>query len=308
MALPDTLYHYCSLDTFLNILKNRTLWLSDVGKSNDSQELKWLKAQCRIRIIKAQTEYLKLHSDDSDNLYDFDSMERINQIAEIVSRIDLYKSWAICFSEARDSLSQWRGYANDGAGVCIGFNRQYLDEFSHVFDNYETRFMLSMRKVDYSDDGIDQFFENSTTLNKFNQCQTADEMHDALLSAIINTAKNAAYFKNPSFSEEKEWRLAFTDTVLGFNGFGFEKMPRTESGTFSRFVFQKVDCIASNNDIVTHIELGLPEMENAIDEIIIGPKARMSIDDMKICLILKGFLKGMNDTSIAIVKSSSSYR
>lgn len=308
MALPNTLYHYCSLGTFLNILGNRTLWLSDIGKSNDSQELKWLKNECRIRILKAQNEYLKLHSDDPDNTYDFDAMERINHFAEAVSRIDLYKSWAVCFSEARDTLSQWRGYANDGAGVCIGFRRDYFDELSHVFDDYETRFVLSMRKVDYSPEGIDNFFENATVLKDFGQCRTAEEMNSALLSAIINTAKNAAYFKSPSFSEEREWRLAFTDTLLNFSGFEFDKMPRTKSGTFNRFVFQKADCIASGNDIVTHIELGLPEMQDAISEIIIGPKVRMSIDDMKMCLILKGFLKGMNDTSISIVKSESSYR
>lgn len=308
MSLPETIYHYCSLGTFLNITGNRTLWLSDIGKSNDSQELKWLKNECRIRIMKAQNEYLNLHRDDPDITYDYDAMERINRFAEAISTIDLYKSWAICFSEARDTLSQWRGYANDGAGICIGFKREYFDELSHVFDDYETRFLLSMRKVDYSSEGLDAFFENTTSLNSFDQSKTTDDMNSALLSAIISTAKNAAYFKSPSFSEEREWRLAFTDTLLDFGGFEFDKMPRTESGVFSRFVFRKADCIATGNDIISHIELWLPEIQDAISEIIIGPKVRMSLDDMKLYLILKGFLKNMNDNSISIVRSESSYR
>lgn len=29
--------------------------------------------------------------------------------------------YAACFSEEKDLLSQWRGYANNGAGVAIGF-------------------------------------------------------------------------------------------------------------------------------------------------------------------------------------------
>ncbi len=34
MSEPNVLYHYCSLDTFFNIIKNRSLWLSDISKSN----------------------------------------------------------------------------------------------------------------------------------------------------------------------------------------------------------------------------------------------------------------------------------
>jgi hypothetical protein len=48
---PDILYHYCSVDTFQSIILSKTLWLSDLSKSNDSKEGKiaverlsqWLK-------------------------------------------------------------------------------------------------------------------------------------------------------------------------------------------------------------------------------------------------------------------------
>lgn len=36
----NTVYHYCSLETFLNILKNKTIRLSDINKSNDFLETK----------------------------------------------------------------------------------------------------------------------------------------------------------------------------------------------------------------------------------------------------------------------------
>jgi len=39
---PDILYHYCSADTFYEIIKSKSLRLSDITKSNDSQELKWV--------------------------------------------------------------------------------------------------------------------------------------------------------------------------------------------------------------------------------------------------------------------------
>lgn len=40
---PRILYHYCSLETFQNIVENKSIWLSDVQKSNDSKELEWIK-------------------------------------------------------------------------------------------------------------------------------------------------------------------------------------------------------------------------------------------------------------------------
>jgi hypothetical protein len=36
----DTVYHYCSLETFLNIINNKTIRLSDINKSNDYLETK----------------------------------------------------------------------------------------------------------------------------------------------------------------------------------------------------------------------------------------------------------------------------
>ena len=37
------LYHYCSVQTFYNIIKNKSIWLSDLSRTNDSKELIWLK-------------------------------------------------------------------------------------------------------------------------------------------------------------------------------------------------------------------------------------------------------------------------
>lgn len=31
----DIVYHYCSLEAFLSIIQNASLWLSDISKSND---------------------------------------------------------------------------------------------------------------------------------------------------------------------------------------------------------------------------------------------------------------------------------
>ena len=36
------------------------------------------------------------------------------------------------FSESKDKLSQWRGYAQDGKGIAIGFNKDVLEELNQI--------------------------------------------------------------------------------------------------------------------------------------------------------------------------------
>ena len=36
-----TIYHYCSMETFLKIIHSKTLWLTSVEKMNDFAEASW---------------------------------------------------------------------------------------------------------------------------------------------------------------------------------------------------------------------------------------------------------------------------
>jgi hypothetical protein len=40
--------------------------------------------------------------------------------------------WAFCMTTKRDDLSQWRGYANDASGICIGIDKKKLYEFCYT--------------------------------------------------------------------------------------------------------------------------------------------------------------------------------
>ena len=41
-ANKSIVYHYCDLNAFLNIIQSKKLWLSDVNKSNDKEEGRYL--------------------------------------------------------------------------------------------------------------------------------------------------------------------------------------------------------------------------------------------------------------------------
>ena len=53
------IYHYCSVDTFLSIIKNQELWVSDIFKMNDSSEEKCLEDLLRFYLKRIHGELLK---------------------------------------------------------------------------------------------------------------------------------------------------------------------------------------------------------------------------------------------------------
>lgn len=51
-----------------------------------------------------------------------------NKVMTSISQGDI-ATFVICFSENGDLLSQWRGYADNGRGVTIGFDYNTLQEY-----------------------------------------------------------------------------------------------------------------------------------------------------------------------------------
>ena len=44
-------YHYCDLNAFMNIMSKKSLWLSDVKKSNDKLEGKYLLDRLKYHLM-----------------------------------------------------------------------------------------------------------------------------------------------------------------------------------------------------------------------------------------------------------------
>ena len=101
--MAELMYHYCSTRAFCEIVNSKTIWLSDLRATNDRMEGRW-----------------------ADSLLSLpDGVPCIEKVRPVFS---LERHWAFrsatyvaCFSLGHDLLSQWRGYADDGKGVAVGF-------------------------------------------------------------------------------------------------------------------------------------------------------------------------------------------
>ena len=121
--MKNELCYYCDLSVFKSIIENREFWLSDIHFMNDSSE-ESLFLDALTDVMKKMREKLsdstKSHLDRNSFIDSFFTNIKHN-----------YKNmlYICCFTDGKnDDLSQWRGYASDGTGLCIGLKKNRIKE------------------------------------------------------------------------------------------------------------------------------------------------------------------------------------
>ena len=68
-----------------------------------------------------------------------------------------YNIFITCFSEEKDLLSQWKGYANSGFGYSIGF------KFSQIIERQKMKYFnfATLKKVIYDSDKQEEILTNT---------------------------------------------------------------------------------------------------------------------------------------------------
>lgn len=112
----DTLYHYTSSSAFVEIIKNNSIWLSDLSLSNDYKEGKIV-----METVDRLLDDANLKTNQKEFIKD-----------ALMSLENNFSCYGFCLSQNPDQLSQWRGYADDGSGFSIGFSRKYLYELTAI--------------------------------------------------------------------------------------------------------------------------------------------------------------------------------
>jgi len=291
MDTSKVLYHYCSTETFHKIISSRSLRLSALSFSND-----YLEGRLARIIIRSLS-----------NEHDL----KIYQIKNIEDMMDLFEnsfdSHGFCLSGNGDLLSQWRGYADDGNGISIGFSSKYLNNL--ISQQSPTRKRpLELTEVLYSDDDQkkvvqpifdevlkivndpdfdDRFFGGllsipSDEVLEYKRNNSAKKKLQ-LLEAMTELLPKMFTLKTSAFSEESEWRL-LESTVYREESLGGH--------------------LPSRNQLIPFHQLKLDQIEGVqpILKIFLGPKHRTKHPN------LKGFLEQYGFENVAICDSSASYR
>lgn len=276
------LYHYCSVETFFSIIANSSIWFSDVEKSNDYQEC----ILCREYVNESIEKYLQ---EDAQAVKAWEHW--YNAGAE--TRYSM-RTFAICFSESCDQLSQWRGYAQDGKGIAIGFNKEILEKLNQI-----NEYHIAFKKVLY--DNIQEYAQEIIDDN-IEKLAYKGVGHVAL-EFNQNYRMKFPFVKNLCFQEEKEWRAVICSQIGNYN------IPGSDEISFSKIKYR-----ATDGKLIPYIEMNFENVKkNLIKEIWIGPKARVEIEDIENFLNYSGYYENVENgynpqEPIKIVKSSATYR
>ena len=263
-------YHYCSAESFMDIIKNKTLRLTDLRHMNDMEEL-ILGERLLNELLETEEkgEYIRA-------IYDFFKP----QIIQL----------SMSFSENIDQLSQWRGYADDARGFCIGFKAENFNKLP-----------VHLLKVEYQISEQKKLIRNAinkivTYLSDIQQTNTIN-FESALL--IAELFELFSILKNNSFREEKEYRLVYAIFVDEKNGgklIDFNKKKESYKDCIENINFRLVDNVPT-----PFVDLKYNTLA-PISQIVIGPKNQSKESDIKTFISTNGMY------NIKITKSSSTYR
>jgi len=279
-------YHYCGVESFSNIIQNKTLWLGDSSYMNDGEECIWVD-----KIIKKTLKRLK---EDQQGVPDCNQLQKFEKIYK---NIQNKKHYIISFSRAKDLLSQWRGYANDGHGVAIGFQSDLF------FDILKIPSKSQGVSCDPSGDcvvtthkiGTEEILYNINSIIEMITAALSDGGNIAHTAIIIKEL--ASTIKHESFAEEREIRVTYTPE----NNFQDEpnKLIDLSLNEISKLKFRP-----SNDQIIPYFEFNFSSEYNSliIPEIVLGPKCNLVKDDVNIFLKHNGF------ENTRIIYSESPYR
>lgn len=291
----DILYHYCSPEAFLNIIQSSSIWLSDILKSNDSKEESWIREQIHEEVVDT----LKINTEASHAWETWSTRDTKHCITMYV----------LCLSEAKDDLSQWRGYAKDGQGFAIGFSKTYLEKLVCPYS-------CSFGKVIYDLHEQQKFIKKIADEN-LRKMQYKGVGH-CVMELNSNYMLQFPFYKNPSFVQEKEWRIVF----LAYPFYPYQEIGR-EMSKKNRTAVQDVKSLkpklfgpkfrACDSQIISYIEMNFSDIKkDFIKEIWIGPKSKTTPDDILNLLQATGYYDDGSEISIqkpiTISRSSSTYR
>lgn len=284
-------YYYCSLNTFLSIIKNKQIYLSDPLKMNDNLELKWYldrlnNEQFTVDKVDYQESIFDMVKKRSGLNFTFE------ELVEILNSKGQKSVYISCFSREPDILSQWRAYAEDGRGVSIVFNLDMLKKADNFF----------VSEVIYTDDvvygsnesGIEIVADTINIVFSVNKIAGKEEQMEVFLHELI---PELIQYKNPSFIEEQEIRLVYCEDMK------FEKI-LDRNGAFREkwnYIELEHDFRTIGSDNITEF-VKLDFCLNAIEEICIGPKCLLSRNDVK------NIMNRLLDIDVNIIESKSSYR
>lgn len=276
------LYYYCKKEDFENVIKSKSLWLTRIIDSNDSEEI---KRTLRIIWGKIKGDVIEALKVDGVN---FESnivmLEKELQTYSFSLDYGYNQLLCACLTENRDLAQNWNEYGDHGNGFALGFSQ---DLFCNIRNDvpfstslYEAS--IGYSKVYYEDDMlVKQLTEVIIQAFKL-KCGCPPYL--TVLKTLISCS---AIIKNPTYKDEREIRIIYYVDDLGKEGENASEITELEKSP------------------IVHCSLPWVKSDGlcALREIIIGRNSGVTKEEVQ-----KILNQNAINQSISIVESEYSYQ
>lgn len=274
----EILYHYCSGETFAAICSSKSLRLGDFFAMNDFMEMHWGYAFWELA---------------AGHLIDKLGKDFLDEIDKIIHASGFHiLTVGTCFSLDGDVLSQWRGYANDGNGYCIGFD-------GNVFPDLPAR---PLRVLYDKDQQIKEAMAAVLSIHEVEKEENFTFGND-FFNACASFGSDLLAFKNPAFAEEREVRIIHAldfeksnESMRVFDGGGHAFGQDVEGAEVGFRMKDEVPAAFIDVDFTSGGAV------NPIKEVVLGPKNDAIPQGVSI------YLETMGIGNVTLRKSEASYR
>lgn len=208
-------------------------------------------------------------------------------------------------SEEGDLLSQWRAYADGGAGVSIGFEREYFEELGATKRDRNDDFNASLTKIEYDpgkqreivaehlDDILRLVSEGAlqrpTLLTSEDEAKRCQDKFRSMCLRFMFFIFPLFTLKSPAFVEEREWRIIS------------HLVRDPKSGEMD--VISNMEFRALSDRIVPFVRIKLePLAHRSITDVVLGPKNITPVE------IVSGLLRKHGWGDITVRRSRATLR
>jgi hypothetical protein len=215
---PDRpLYHYTNQTGLLGIIRSKEIWATHTQYLNDSREFSYAVRMVRDELAllnredgsRVFEEPPEMRSKDlrEPGVYQNEKRAALKAMRELVAdpaRIAMINVCVASFSEVRDSLSQWRAYAPRG-GFCMAVSGDRLADMAAA-----EGFWLAPCVYDRGHQLALVHKLSEAVIGEYILLQVRPDAaqlpsRDNILLEYLN--RYAPLLKDPSFAEEREWRI-----------------------------------------------------------------------------------------------------
>lgn len=277
------IFHYCKLSKFEGILHSKKLWLTPVQTMNDGTEVDHLYNNIYLRVKE------KIIAETPPHL--MDNVESVLNLVESSSKLRAASMpYCACFSDNGDLLSQWCRYADDGAGVSIGFDFDYFK-----IKNEPPHPNVSVKNSIGLDEVIYDYNLQASILYYVMKQNLSHETPNALypLTILGNLTRYSAIFKNHTFHTEQERRIIYYFEKQHLDQFDEKFLSGPYSYEYNGSTYSRFEMSWFNTSA-----------DHAITKIFLGPKCHKN--SFEILEMLEK--SGVELDESLILKSESSYR